>query len=362
MLIGQLHYETTPKYSFLQSLRNVGISKRLVELSLNSMHTIKEKIFKVSNEELASFFIEHIDSEDQLPTRDGMLSALIMPLRAIRDGTSIIGIDVSSIKIGVTDVGVIYAVRGAIVLKTNNHYRYIRLGPLPFHITKENVHEVFGELSRDLSLRFNFLSYIDPQVQLCNIMEKWLRAYVSHLARRSIILWDGSLTAGTPGNPVSDLSKMLRVARENSNVVMGISKETSLKFIRWGMTDLLNGYKPPYLFEIRSSSFSHTGPLRLLGRIYVAKLAKRGCAFRLDIDKAIPRDEGIVAVEKLIGNETLYQGYPETLRLAHIYSTFTASDVIGIQRLLIKKYRLRLVAHNNMHRTLFGPYGARLGD
>jgi len=361
-LIGQLQYETTPKYSFPRSLKDAGISKRIVELSLNSMRTASGRIFDVNDEELASFFTERVDDKYQLSIKDGSFPASIVPLRAIHDETPIIGIDVSSIKIGVTDAGAIYAVRGAVVTKINNCYRYVRFGPLPFHITKENIHEVFSELSRDLSVRFHLPSYIDSQIYLCNIIEKRLRAYVSRLVRRSIILWDGSLTAGMQRNLINDLSKMLRTARENSNIVMGISKDTSLKFIGWRITDLLNGYKPPCLFEIRSPSLSHAGSLRVLGRIYVARLAKGGCAFRLDIDKAIPREESIVAVEKLIGNEMLYQGYPETLRLAHIYSTFTASDVIGIQRLLIRKYGLKLVAHNNMHRTLFGPYGTRLGD
>ena len=94
----------------------------------------------------------------------------------------------------------------------------------------------------------------------------------------------------------------------------------------------------------------------------MAKLAERGCVFRLDIDRAVSRENGIAAVERLLGNELVYQGYPETLRLAHIYSTFTASDVIGIQRFLVRRYGLRIIARSNMHRTLFGPYGVRIGD
>jgi len=363
LLIGQLHYKTTSKYNFPQLLKEAEFSKKIVELSLNSMHTIKGRIFQLNDAELLSSFVETAqDKEDPIPIKSRALSTLLTPLRPICDGTPITGIDVSSIKIGVTDAGTVYAVRGAVILKTNNKYRYLRFGPLPFHVTRKNIHEMFNDLSKDLSLNLSFLSHLEPQSQLCNLIERWLRACVAQLARGNIILWDGSLTAGIPGNPTAELSKILRVARENSNIVMGFSKNTTLRFLEWRITDLLNGYKPPCLFEIDSLPLSSPNFMRFLGRIYVAKLAKGGCAFRLDIDRAVPREESVTAVERLLGNEMVYQGYPETLRLAHIYSAFTASDVIGIQRLLVKRYGLRLAAQSNMHRTLFGPYGTRLGD
>jgi len=326
------------------------------------MHTVKGKIFQLDAAEFLEPFTGNAQDRDLAFVKGRALSTLLTPLRPVRDGTPITGIDVSSIKIGTTEAGAVYAVRGAVVLNVNNEYRYLRFGPLPFHITRENIREMFRELSKDLSFNLNFLSHLEPQSQLCNLVEKWLRACVSHLAMGNIILWDGSLTAGIPGNPTGELSKILKIARENSNIVMGFSKDTTVRFLEWRITDLITGYKPPCLFEIDSLPLSSPNFMRFLGRIYVAKLAKGGCAFRLDIDKAIPREESVTAVERLLGNELVYQGYPETLRLAHIYSAFTASDVIGIQRFLVKKYGLRLVARSNMHRTLFGPYGTRLGD
>jgi len=362
LLIGQLHYKTTSKYNFPQLLKEAKFAKKIAELSLNSMHTVKGKIFQLDNTEFLESLVETTQDKDLTHVKSRILSTLLTPLRPIRDGTPITGIDVSSIKIGTTEAGAVYAVRGAVVLKVNNEYKYIRFGPLPFHVTKGNMREMFKELSKDLSFNFSFLSQIEPQSQLCNLIERWLQACVSHLARGNIILWDGSLTAGISGSPTAELSKILKTARENSNVVMAFSKDTTVRFLEWRITDLIAGYRPPCLFEIDSLPLSSPNFMRFLGRIYVAKLAKGGCAFRLDVDRAIPREESITAVERLLGNELLYQGYPETLRLAHIYSTFTSSDVIGIQRFLVKKYGLRLVARSNMHRTLFGPYGTSLGD
>jgi len=363
LLIGQLHYETTSKYNFPQLLKEVEFSKRIVELSLNSMHTIRGRIFKLEeNTEFLEPLMETTRNGEITFVKSRVISTLLTPLRPIRDGTPIIGIDVSSIKIGATEVGAVYAVRGAVVLNMNNKYKYFRFGPLPFHITRKNLPEMFKEINKDFPFNFSLPSQVELQSQLCTLVERWLQTYISHLARESIILWDGSLTAGIPGSPTAELSKILKTARENSNIVMAFSKETTLRFLDWKITDLTAGYEPPCLFEIDSLPLSSPNFMRFLGRIYVAKLARGGCAFRLDVDRAISKEESINAVERLLGNELVYQGYPETLRLAHIYSTFTASDVIGIQRFLVKRYGLRLVAQSNMHRTLFGPYGTRLGD
>jgi hypothetical protein len=97
--------------------------------------------------------------------------------------------------------------------------------------------------------------------------------------------------------------------------------------------------------------------MQLLGDLYVAKFKNRGCDFRLDSDKKIPKLEAVKAVEKLLGNDLVPQSYPETLRLAHIYSTFTANEVIGIQRYLTQQCQIKLISRPNIRRLLFGPYG-----
>ena len=362
MLIGQLHYETTSKYNFPQLLKEAEFPKKIVELSLRSMHTVKGKIFQPDTAASPEILIETTQNENPMFIRGGAISTLLTSLRPIRDGTPIIGIDVSSIKIGITDVGALYAVRGAVVIGVNNRYRYLRFGPLPFHLTRGTTREMLKSLSREFPLNFSFPSQIDPQNQVCSLIERWLQAYVSHLARESIILWDGSLTTRVPGSSAAEISKILKAARENSNIVMAFSKDTTLKLMNWRITDVVAGCRPPCLFEIDALPLSSPSFMRILGRLYVAKLARGGCAFRLDIDRAISRKESITAVERLLGNDLVYQGYPETLRLAHIYSAFTASDVIGVQRFLVRKYGLKLIEQPNMHRTLFGPYGTRLGD
>jgi len=361
-LIGQLHYETTSKYNFPLTPKWTSLSHKIMELSLNSMHMVKGRPFQLDNTELPEPFLNGEHDKDLESLRGRMASTLLIPLRPIRDGTTITGIDVSTIRVGTTDLGAVYAVRGAIVTRTNEGYRYLRLGPFTFHVTRRSLNGASREMNEALDLSLSALPQTEQQTRLCSLIERWLQLCVSHLMRECIILWDGSLTAGVPGSPAAGVSEILKAARRNSNIIMGFSKDTTLRFLDWRITDLVDGYRPPCLFEIDSLPLSSSASTRPLGRIYVARLASGGCAFRLDIDRSISREESITAVERLLGNELLYQGYPETLRLAHIYSTFTATEVIGIQRFMIKRYGLRLVSRVNMHRTLFGPYGVRLGD
>jgi len=101
----------------------------------------------------------------------------------------------------------------------------------------------------------------------------------------------------------------------------------------------------------------HVGPLRLMGNVYVAKLSKSSYAFRLDADKQLSHAQTVEAVQKLLGNDLILQSYPETLRLAHIFSTFTATEVLGIQRCVAKEGGVKIVTRPNVRRMLFGRFG-----
>jgi hypothetical protein len=286
-------------------------------------------------------------------------STSITPLMPIPDGTPVVAIDVSSIKIGETEMGALYAVRGAIVMNDKHQIKYLRLGPFPFHITEKNKKEIFRTSKQDPSLNLNsgFSSPLETQSHLCNIVERWIQMSVATSSINKIILWDGSLTVGTIGNSMNVLSQILRVARKNGNSILSFSKETNVRFSGRRITEIIPNCKPPYVLEANELHLKNIGNLRLLGKVYVARLTNTGCSFRLDIDRFIPLEQRILAVQRLLGNELVFQGYPETLRLAHIFSTFTANDIMGIQHFITQEYGLRVIAHNNIRRMLFGPFG-----
>jgi len=283
-----------------------------------------------------------------------------IPLKPLSDDTTVVAVDVSSIKVGETQTGVLCAVRGAIVWREKSRYRCLRLGPFPFHITEENKREIYIMLRQfcfKVSGEANAPSLVNMQNRMCNLLERWLQMGVSGSLHRSVILWDGSLTAGTLDSPVNIVSQLLEMARNRLNTVLAFSKVTRLGLSGHRLTDLAWKCPPPSLLQINGFPSHVWGTVHFLGNIYVAKLTEGSCSFRLDIDKQIPWEQGLEAVQRLLGNDLLLQSYPETLRLAHIFSTFTANEVIGIQRFIVQKCGLKMVTRPNVRRLLFGPFG-----
>lgn len=275
--------------------------------------------------------------------------------------TIVAAVDTSTIKIGETTTGLLIAVRGATVWKQNGSYHYTRLGPFVFHITEENKSEVYTTLERAY---FNapydqyhraYPSLLQMPTRIANLLEKWLQLMLSRTITNGLILFDGSLTAGTPDTPVSLMKDVLSAARNHNNLALAFSKATTLRVNGHIITDLPQHYKPPYLIEM--DGLRSKPPTVLLGDVYVAKLTNGNYAFRLDIDREATIEQRIWAVEKLLTNDSLGQSYPETLRLAHILCTFTANEVIAMQHFSTRKHGLKLVNRPDMHNILFGPFG-----
>jgi hypothetical protein len=279
-----------------------------------------------------------------------------IPLQPTVDERPVVAIDVSSIRIGETETGELCAIRGAIVWKEKTRYKYQRIGPFPFHITEQNKKEI-QKLFRNNHFEFSEApNVINMQARMGNLFERWLQLGISCSAYGTIILWDGSMTAGMVDSPVDEMSRLLETARNRLSTVLAFSKNTNLRFSGYKLTDYAEKAVPPCLLQINDLPVP-SGPVLLLGDIYVAKLTRGVCSFRLDIDKKVPQEQGIGAVQSLLGSEVLVQSYPETLRLAHIYSTFTATEVIGIQRFIAHQYGLKIVTRPNVRRMLFGPFG-----
>jgi hypothetical protein len=230
-----------------------------------------------------------------------------------------------------------------------------------FHITDCGQHSMSERLGLRSAFSLSDFSPVTMRIlgRLRNTLERWTQRLVCDSSRSGIILFDGSLTAGTPDNPVKYLEEILGSARENGNVVLAISKATKLAIAGQKVTNLLEQMSAPCLLDIdrEISDQFPSSPVKLLGRVYVAKLALGGFTFRLDIDRQVPVEGALETVSRLSGCDLVEQGYPETLRLAHILSAFTANEVIGIQRFIARNYGLRITSQPNLRKSLFGPFG-----
>ena len=323
---------------------DISLPQRFIELSIHSLKHVQKQPFQLNQ---------------QVFQQDPQIKLQPIPLKPKLEQTIVAAVDTSSMKIGETRKGTLIAVRGASVWKQRKNYRYLRIGPFIFHITEENKREVYNALQRShFSITHNHQSppnLSQMPTRIASFLEKWLQAMVSKTLSNGLILFDGSLTSGIADTPIQLMKEILDNARKRGNVVLGFSKMTSLRFNGYLITDVPIRYKPPYLLEI--AGLKAKAPIVLLGDVYVAKLTKGNCTFRLDIDKEVAIEQKIGAVEKLLGNDVFSQSYPETLRLAHILCTFTANEVIAMQHFIASKCNLKIINRPDMHRLLFGSFG-----
>jgi hypothetical protein len=336
-------------------MEHLQLPQTFIELSLNSMKTIESKYLHTNQSPLSQPITDHI-AETEPITKIQQLSAIkTIPLKPQPDTRPIVAVDVSSIHIGETETGELCAIRGAIFWIEKSRYKYQRIGPFPFHITEQNKKELC-KLFRNNHFEFSEIpSFPNIQTKMGNLLERWLQLSISCSSYGTIILWDGSMTAGTLDSPVEEMSRLLEIARNRLSTVLAFSKNTNLRLAGHKLTDYAKKAVPPCLLQINDSPIS--SGLVLLGNIFIAKLTHGVCSFRLDIDKEISQEQGVNAVQSLLSSDLLLQSYPETLRLAHIYSTFTATEVIGIQRFIAQQYGLKIVTRPNVRRLLFGPFG-----
>ena len=330
-----------------------------MELSLNSMKNIESSYLQPNQTPLNQTTTEQVTDATPIMKIQQPSTIKTIPLEPTLDEKPVVAVDVSSIRLGETETGELCAIRGAIVWKEKNRYKYQRIGPFPFHITEQNkkeIHKLFRNHRIGISEDTRTPNIANMQARIGNMLERWLQLGISCSAYGTIILWDGSMTAGMVDSPVDEVARLLETARNRLSTVLAFSKNTNLRFSGHKLTDYAKKAVPPCLLQINGFP-SPSGPVRLLGNVYVAKLTRGVCSFRLDIDKKVPREQGIGAVQSLLGSDLLVQSYPETLRLAHIFSTFTATEVIGIQRFIAHQYGLKIVTRPNVRRMLFGPFG-----
>jgi hypothetical protein len=353
-LIQQTQYtQATPKYNFPHPIDTLQIPQRLLELSLRSLKKTQDS--QLLRQEYAADEPLATNNERTFPSKVTPEKLKPNPAK-----TPIVAIDVSSIKLGETQTGTLLAVRGAVVWKQTSHYNYVRLGPFPFHVTERNQDEICSLLQnpdKTLCVRENAFSNIPlVQTKLTTLLELWIREYVNQTTHDYLTLWDGSLVAGTPETPTRAVERLLKDARLRQNTVLAFSKMTRMLFRGHRITDLVLEQKSPCLLKIGGCP-TVAGPLHLLGNVFVAKLSPSSCAFRLDVDKELSYERVVDAVQRLLGNDMVSQSYPEALRLAHIYSTFTANEVLGIQRCVARESNLKIVERPNIRRLLFDRFG-----
>jgi len=276
----------------------------------------------------------------------------LIKIHPSNEKVQVVGVDVSSRKIGDSAQGVVCAVRGTVVWRDEYAYQYKRYGPFVFHI--EYVDEVFGDNAYgkhflNQNIETTNSSMLVNKVQA--LVEKELQKHVFNHSRNSITLLDGCL------HNRNIESKTLSLARKNNNKILAVSKKSRIFICGRPVTSYLDGVASPSLLHITDLIQAEFDSNRMPNWVFVVKLAEGSLAFRMDADGWSTFEGVINTVQSLIGNDLVVQGYPETLRMAHMLSVFTPVEVVAVQRFLAQKHQLRVKKPENTRRILFGPYG-----
>ncbi len=337
------------------------IPESLLALSQKSMEKLHGSCFNPRTVSLVDLGVEDGDSEERLdlgPAREalGLKRSTILPRR---DPVQIAACDASSVKIGETETGMIFAIRAVAVWRNPDRTIFTRWGPLLFHIPNSDGQP--ERIQDDDSKVFGGLSVKTLRVltRLRNHVERWAQEVLSETVHDGVVLFDGSLTAGTPDNPASRVSRILDGTRANNSIVLALSKSTQLTVGGKNILGFFGSDKAPHLIDMSSIVEGEYPPypVRFLGRVCVVKFSPDGFLFRLDIDKEVDAESALQALGHVAGSDVIFHGYPETLRLAHIYSTFTANEILAIQRFVASKHKVTLQSRPSLRRSLFGPFG-----
>ncbi|MEM3712765.1 MAG: hypothetical protein QXR97_04430 [Thermoproteota archaeon] len=227
--------------------------------------------------------------------------------------SSIIAIDVSTVKVGISSLGEVYAVRGATVTKKNNSLTISRTRPMI----------VLGEIS-DTQISFEL------EERLKNI----------NSARNSIILLDGSLSEIINVDKPFSLINSLKTS---SNVIISISKGFIIPSIR--LPEEIE--EAPFIGSILNGKS---------GREYLVRLRLGGSLLKIEAYPMMELEDISRVFSSLISLDGVEYGYPETLRLAHIYSKILPIEALTLKCIIQKKFGIEVLREIDNRKMLLGGF------
>ena len=268
-------------------------------------------------------------------------------LKPIRIKKSIYAIDSSSVRLGETEDGRIYAAKcGIVVASKNTPLHHYKVGPIIFYVTENTVREA----NLDNCLSNIVLSDHESAKRLIRVRtERSIQYELAKVIHDSIMLVDGSLNASVlESNPYS-IKNIIEWCGVNRNTLIAIAKETNTDFE--SIISCLKECESPaymdldgYMNKIIKNSF---------GKNMLVKFGDN-CSPILRTDIIDPVEKISLAFGKLLGNDSSSLGYPESLRLAHHISKFNSTEIECLRGHLLSTYKLQAIQDIDNRRKLLG--------
>ncbi|MFQ5940543.1 MAG: DNA double-strand break repair nuclease NurA [Nitrososphaerales archaeon] len=265
-------------------------------------------------------------------------------IKAIGETATVAAIDSSCAFIGETSEGSIYSAKcGLAIASMGVPVMHFKIGPILFYIDDEtmslpNTHEKLW--------KFVLFDTITAKRMIRIRIERVMQNEICRLLTNAIILVDGSLKRSVFEDEHNGLNRILKNCEVNGNQLVGISKTTRIKVLDKLASSLMRKNEACY---IDVSSLVKNLVSNVLGKPLLAKLSNNGSVLRVDVLNNPNESLG-----RLVTNDAITNGYPETLAFAHHVSLFNRTDITCIKGFILSKFGVREMMGEDVRRTLLG--------
>jgi NurA domain-containing protein len=273
----------------------------------------------------------------------------LMTIQPLQEETTMLAIDSSCIQIAETEEGALYAVKSGIATAIQGQtLAHFKLGPILFYLSEDTLKH--SELDHRITKLILFDS--ESAKRLIRIrVERTIQLELSHLFVGAILLVDGSLRSSVFEHRNHTLKKIVENCSLYKNTMVGISKSTKLKILDKISLPLTKIKGPAYMDIdlIVKSIFRNT-----IGDSLLVKFGNSNTSPILRADIATSDGDKDRPLRKILGNDSIARGYPETLQLAHHISIFTSTEISCLKSYILSKYNVIELASEDIRKMLLG--------
>ncbi len=244
---------------------------------------------------------------------------------------SIVAIDSSVVHIAETDDGSVYGAKAALVVYDRGEREIHRVGPFLLYLNEENAREIASCFNSNVHPMLLLLDRQAAMKSMRLIMERSLASFAISYFKSRFILLDGSLRLSVFEPKWASLDILLSESKDAT--LVGISKASRIKLVNRLASSISKVDLPCYI-EITKLIKSLIRPS--LGRSYLVKLDRGGLVFRIDLPSHVDPSK---AFPSLRNSDILNNGYPESLKIAHLVSIFTQAEIAGVKGIIASKAR-----------------------
>lgn len=329
---------------------NLEFMKKSLINSFSNSYFCKDYKNLIENKKLV-----FVDDEEGIPIQNwGIHSEKYANLKLTKinpvEGEKLVfGIDSSCIKVAEVEDGGLYAVKGSVCISFKGKpAAHLKIGPLMFYLNEE----VLQTLKFDRNV-FKLILFNDDYAKkfLRVNIERYIQFWISKLISGSIILIDGSLKSSIFENHMYDISKIIENSVINGNSVIGISKSSKIKILKYLSYPLIRSTVPAYvdINLIIRSLISKT-----YGEHLLVKLSSNEYSNILRADIVSYDNNLNSTLGTLLCNELINFGYPSSLSLSHHVSVFSNTELASIKSFIKSNYSIKEITHENARASVLG--------